>query len=324
MAGVGLLLFVACCGSLSAKDKAEEQGRPLLKAASEQALLHADGSSTFRVKVSFTIRASSKPFEGTYSWSFNSADDWRKELTLSDYTDVEIGRGSTVTVKRSLDYKPLPVFWVEGIFENFIYLNGANDTIDRYFTTSKDHVALRCVELKRVNKPGTVCVDPQSNVVRADAGELDLTYEYSEYQPTGNKFMPRHVIVKRDGKVILEGNIESLPVNTENASATSEPPAGAVKRFGCLAPTLPKLANKISPQYPEAARRSGEQGTVIFYVMIASDGSVHRVQLIQTVSQDLDDASQTAIERWQYEPAKCNTVPVDSEVPVTVHFSLQR
>jgi TonB family protein len=316
---VGLLLP----SSIYAKEKAEEQGRPLRKAAADHSLLHAESTSPFKLGLSFTMHGSkSRQIQGTYTWLVSDTGSWRKELSFSDYTDLEVGRGSTVWIKRSRTFQPLQAIWLEGVFSNYQYLNSSDDTIDKYFTTSEHHTELRCLDLFRDKKPHTLCFDSQGNLARADVKELDIRYEYSDYRPAGQKSVPYKVVLKRKGEVVLDGTIESLPADAKTDQPLFEPPAGALKRDGCLRPTLPRIARKVVPEYPMGARNTQQQGTVTMYALIASDGTVRNLSLIQTAGETLDNASLNAVRNWQYEPAKCGIVPIDFDTVISVNFPL--
>jgi TonB family protein len=325
IACTGLLTaFCFLCSLAFAKEHAEEKARPLLSSAADQSLLHADGSSPFKLNLRFTIYGfRSEQVQGTYVWLVGDPRSWRKQVAFADYSDLEVGKGSVVWTRRNLDFEPLQAIWLEAVFSNFQYLNSSDDTIGRYFTTSAHHVELRCVDLFRDKKPRTLCFDSQGNLARADIKELDMIYEYSDYRPAGSKFAPYKVVLKRKGEVVLDGTIENLSTDTKADQFLFEPPSGATKRGGCLTPTLPKAAKKVVPEYPMAARNANQQGTVTMYAMIASDGTVRNLALIQTAGDSLDNASLSAVRNWKFEPARCGNVPIDFEAAISVNFSLR-
>lgn len=320
--GVLVTLLLSSC-PLQGKENAEEQSRPLLKTAADRSLLHADGNSPIKLKLSFTLSGSRSRAKGTYTWFVSNAGDWRKEVAFSDYSNVEVGRGSTVWVKRNLDFNPREAAWLEGIFSNHQYLNIPEDTIGKYFTTSEHHVQLRCVDLFRYKKPRTLCFDPQDNLVKAAVGELNITFEYSDYRPAGQKFAPHKIVLKRDGKTVLEAEVEDLSMDNNVDLHLFEPPAGAIKRGGCFTPTLPRPTKTAFPKYPPMALAMRDEGTVMMYVLIASDGTVHNPQVIETAEKELDEASLRVIPAWQFEPARCGDRPVDFETTIGLNFSLQ-
>jgi hypothetical protein len=159
---LGLLLaLIVSYAAAFGKEKAEQQGRPLLKAAADRSLLRADGSSPIRLNLSFhTSGRDSKQIRGTYAWLVSNSASWRKEVTFSDYTNVEVGHRFTVWTKRSVDFNPVQAVWLEAIFSNHQYLDFPGDTIDRYFKISEHRVQLRCVDILRDQKPRTTLLRP--------------------------------------------------------------------------------------------------------------------------------------------------------------------
>jgi TonB family protein len=222
-----------------------------------------------------------------------------------------------------MDFVPLQAAWVDDAFSNFVYLDRAEDILNRYFTTSEHHVALRCVELTRDKTARTLCFDAEGNLSTMELKDSKITYEYSDYRPTGQKFAPYKVVAKRDGQLVFEGNVETLSIDGKVDQRQLEPPTGAIKRGGCLTPSLSTIKEKVVPRYPEDAKNERRQGSVTVYVLVASDGTVHDPVVVQTAGQSLDYAVITAVRRWQFEPAKCADTPVGSETEITVNFTLE-
>jgi len=314
-----------CFGAAAfANQKAEEKARPLLQAAAERSLFHADKSAPFGVLVKFTLlMPSSKTATGVFSWLVTSEGDSRKETKFLDYTDLEVDRGTTLWVRRSTDFQPMQAAWVEGAFSNFTYLNRAEDELTRYSTTSDHHVQLRCVDLLRDKMALALCFDPDDNLRKVELKDSQITYEYSGYRQAGKKFAPYRMSAKREGQVVFDGTIDLLSLDSNFDPSLLAPPAGAIKRTGCLNPTLPILKSKVVPSYPSLARSERQQATVTAYILIASDGTVQNPAIVQTGGQYLDASVLTAVRQWQFQPAKCGDVPIDFEEETSVNFTIQ-
>jgi TonB family protein len=317
----GLLLFVCAA---DAKEKAEEEARPLLKAAAERSLFHPDTHASFSLILSFELWSPSlKMVPGKYSWLVTPEGNWRKEATFPDYSDLEVGRGTTLWVKRNINARPLQAGWIENSFSNFAYLDRAEDEMDRYFKTSDHHIELRCVTLHRDKAERTLCFDPENNLRKVEMKDSKTTYEYSDFRPVGKKFAPYKIVAKREGQVVFDGIVESLSPDPQVEPSQLAIPDGAIQRAGCLSPSWPKLKDKVIPVYPRAARDQHQQGTVIAYALIASDGTVRDPVVIRTTGQNLDSSVLEAVRRWKYEPAKCGDVPVEFEMEIPVNFTLE-
>lgn len=79
-----------------------------------------------------------------------------------------------------------------------------------------------------------------------------------------------------------------------------------------------------APAYPLIARRRAQQGTVTLRVLVAADGAVKRVELLQSSGVDsLDDSAlETVRTRWRFVPAHRDAVAVESWVVVPIRFTL--
>lgn len=70
-----------------------------------------------------------------------------------------------------------------------------------------------------------------------------------------------------------------------------------------------KLKNRVSPQYPELARRVNAKGTVKIEVVIAPNGSIRSTKVIGGHPL-LVNAAEDAVKKWRYEPASEETTTV--------------
>lgn len=99
------------------------------------------------------------------------------------------------------------------------------------------------------------------------------------------------------------------------------PERGAVKG----AVTEPKLATKVSPVYPEEARKAHMDGVVILACTIGRDGGVREAKPVRSEPMGLTEAAVDAVKQWRYEPAKdAAGNAVEVTLTVTVSFLLDR
>jgi len=314
------LLLVA---NASANEKAEEEVRPLLKAAAERSLLRADRQFPFRLDASFSghgLRA--RRLDGRYSWLLTSNGDWAKQLAFADYNDLQIGRGDTVWVKRSVDFQPLQAALVQNAFRVRQYLDHAGNTIERYYTVTEHHRKLRCADISRGRQHHTACIDPDGNLSKIKQG-VRVEYEYSDYRAVGEKFVPYKIVVTKAGTVLLEISVDKFSTGEDVLRNFPDPPEGAIQRAGCLAPTLPVLKNQLRVDYPSLALDASRQGHVILYLLVGSDGKVRKTVVTQSAGELLDSSVLDAARHAEYEPATCGNVPVESETELSNTFSIQ-
>lgn len=317
------LILCGCVRLSVAKEKPEDLARPLLKLAADRALFLPDAKSPFKVLVHFRVHGGgSHDFKGSYIWLVTPAGDFRKEVKMPDYEDVQVLKGSTLWSKRNLDFMPLQAALAEYSLTNFRLLT-SDVSIERYSRSSEHHTELRCVDVKQGKYSRTLCVDANGDLRKVELKELRFTYEYSDYRPVESKFAPYKITARRYGGTTLEAEVVSLAPATTADERAIEPLPGAQKREGCLNPTLPFLAKTFPPPDPKDFQGPVQpQGEVILYLIVASDGTVTRTSVVQTLGKEMDDAVVAMVKQWKYQPSKCQSAPIDSEVFVSEQLKL--
>ncbi len=89
--------------------------------------------------------------------------------------------------------------------------------------------------------------------------------------------------------------------------------------------TPPKIASKVTPVFPEQARKARMDGVVILGCTIGADGSVQEIQPVRSEPMGLTQAAVDAVKQWRYEPALTAAgKPVAVYSTVTISFLLDR
>jgi protein TonB len=118
------------------------------------------------------------------------------------------------------------------------------------------------------------------------------------------------------------------PAATAPAAATPAGTAGGTPTGGgdSVVPPSYKAAylQNPAPRYPAAARRNGEEGTVLLRVLVTPDGKAAKVDVDRTSgSTVLDAAAADAVSRWRFVPARRGADPVEAWVVVPMVFRLE-
>lgn len=101
------------------------------------------------------------------------------------------------------------------------------------------------------------------------------------------------------------------------------PPSDQLPAFGeyVYVEELPEAISKSQPEYPDIARQSNMEGTVVVQALVGKDGRVKDTKVVKSVPV-LDDAAVAAVKKWVFKPALSNNKPVAVWVAVPVKFSL--
>jgi TonB family protein len=84
----------------------------------------------------------------------------------------------------------------------------------------------------------------------------------------------------------------------------------------------PTLIREVAPSYPEIARQSKVEGTVILEVGTNTYGQVEVVKILRSIPL-LDQAAVDAVKQWRYEPFLLDGKPRKALFTVTVRFQLK-
>jgi protein TonB len=86
----------------------------------------------------------------------------------------------------------------------------------------------------------------------------------------------------------------------------------------------PKVVEKVNPTYPDDARKERVQGTVVLDVVVAADGSVNEVEVVEDPDARLSHAATAAVVQWRFEPARNSAgEPVAVRYYLTIRFHLE-
>jgi TonB family protein len=123
---------------------------------------------------------------------------------------------------------------------------------------------------------------------------------------------------------------ESAPVEISTyppatpAESPVDAPTEALPKLGeyVYVEELPQPIAKVMPIYPDVARRSGIQGTVVVQALIGKDGHVKMAHVLKSVPM-LDAAALTCVKNWVFTPARARGGPVAVWVAIPVRFTLK-
>jgi TonB family protein len=123
---------------------------------------------------------------------------------------------------------------------------------------------------------------------------------------------------------ILKG--KPMPVNftVTVKFSLNDKESGAPKPAESAEHPGPKPVKKVSPTYPEEARKEGIEGTVILEATIDAEGNVAKVKVLKGEIDSLNKAAVEAIKQWKYEPVIVEGKAMPSTFTVTMKFALDK
>jgi TonB family protein len=84
----------------------------------------------------------------------------------------------------------------------------------------------------------------------------------------------------------------------------------------------PVLIEKVSPKYPEDARKEKVEGNVLIETSIGADGKVLEAKSVESPDPRLAQAAVEAVKQWKFKPATLKGKPVRAKMTITIRFAL--
>ena len=81
------------------------------------------------------------------------------------------------------------------------------------------------------------------------------------------------------------------------------------------------LLNKVTPLYPDIAKRARIQGVVVLQAVISKQGTIENLRVVSGHPM-LTQSALDAVRQWRYRPYLLNGEPVEVETQITVNFNL--
>jgi TonB family protein len=319
---IGAMVVLTCECALAA-DK-QQEGAALLAHASQLTNLERESDPPFLLRIDWTASTlAGGPARGKYVLHWASAERWREEISLANFTEVVVRGKDRVWSRRNLNAVPYAVRQMELLVENLWNLAPTDDeTVAKISSRSQPGLPLKCVDLQKQNHAKRAfCFAPLGEIATVDRTSSEPAYEYSDSSPFGSRSFPRKMRVTRRGIPLIDAEVEDL-ANVNSPNELFSPPVGATERPTCAHPIGSKIVTKVAPIYQESARQQRQEGSVTLFAVIETDGSVQNATVIQTAGKDLDGAALTAVRQWRYSATMCGSIPIPVETELTVNFTL--
>jgi TonB family protein len=158
-------------------------------------------------------------------------------------------------------------------------------------------------------------------------GYNDATATYRVvFQQEGAVLADSTVNVARGGRTVV-GGLDGDAAPYLFVVVEPDPPGegpNAVRSREATGLTEPRLVEQVHPEYPEAARQARTSGVVVLDAVVATDGQVVDVRVIDSPAPSLAAAAMAAVRQWRFEPARRpNGEPVKVLYAITIKFALE-
>ncbi|MEJ5301231.1 MAG: energy transducer TonB [Thermodesulforhabdaceae bacterium] len=105
-------------------------------------------------------------------------------------------------------------------------------------------------------------------------------------------------------------------------TGADEDTSGMIKEVAFGSNQGPSFKNMVKPEYPEFARRLGQEGYVLLKVLVDETGRVKKAEVVKSAGRAFDEAALEAIKRSTFYPAREKGVPIPCYVKIPIRFQL--
>jgi hypothetical protein len=350
IAGLAFVLAPLCARAQSAPPAgaapsalpALDDAASLFATAIERTNLLASGTVPFHMRAQLKCnRSKGKPIEGVYDLWWVSGGRWRAEITVGGSTSVILQEAGKRWDKLNDEQQLLDLRLSKAMDMGYglhLYQGERVTKVERH---ELDGAAANCFELTHSGKATwqfgetfqfpsyrrEVCLDAAAGLpLRKKEDFSGREFEYGDYVALAMRRVPRHMLYKLNGKLLLDAQVGSLDVLLNPDAKLFAPPdqAPSFALCGDFTQATPAARSPItggrSELMPGTAPSLGAVTAVSF--VIGADGKVRDFTILdrQGFSQ-LVDRQLEALRKGLYHPATCGGAPVDFPVVMEVRVS---
>jgi TonB family protein len=332
---VFIFAFVFLSSAAWSADK-EEPASPeaLISRARSQEEIRVEGTPPILVRAELQVfDAKGTPVPGDYSLVWVSPSKWREEIRFGKYERLRVGDVKGYWQTTGLTYQPQIIFQLDTLLHlKDAFKVRSKQSLGKVKDRGKGGLRQKCTEVKWPKAVERImCFDDANGaLVSVDypRGENQNTpeisrIEYSAFNVVGEKLVPYEIRALRDGRLIAAVKILEITKITEENAAKFTVPANAEFWAKCDDLQEAEPVSRIQPTYPSISRANREQGRVILYAVLETDGSVSHLTVIRRATPELEAAAVEAVRRWRYKPATCGQTPIRMETSIETDFWLQ-
>ena len=316
---IAVLLAATCaCGD----DKTQE-GAALVARAVEISNIPADHATPFTLTATFRVIGSVPEEVGTYSETWISSDQWRREITLGKFHRLEVANGRK---KWLIDQDQNPRYFGETI--NVLEMSGPEKNIRAKGLDNKqlNGIQANCVHLEELSLTRAYCIDQERGTLLTSESlqRIGITSHilvgYSDYEKFGDHLFPREIAYRDFTGDTLAITVTELSRDVSSDPTLFAPPPGALELGNCSRNgiTPPVVTFQPDPLFPGG--RNADRATVVLSLIVGTEGKPHSIRVANSGGSAFDDAAIRAVQEWKFKPATCQGQSVAVAIMVEVEF----
>src|SRR6185437_15925843 len=244
------------CVPRSFSENKKEAASAILDRAKMAMDIRSVASKPFRMAAGFHFDGTSDEpaVDGLFTEIWKTPDQWRIEINVPDFSQIEIGMGDKRWLSHDLAWEPSHFGEIRKLFRFTDFEVGK---ISKVWETRLGNERVQCVSSHAKATQDTFCFDTTSGVLlqtKTTRSGFQHECEYSNYQKYVGKQYPKNIRCTRNGDPWIEATITDF---RDDSSPTDSrlfvPAAGAVEEPVCSEDSehkAPRPLHTPDPKYP--------------------------------------------------------------------------
>jgi TonB family protein len=313
-------------------DNPQAQAEALLERARQLSDLRRPGAGPFQLKADFSFTDKSmNTVDGTYTETWLSESQWRRETELKDFKRIEVGTANRLWLLDSREDLPEPITRLPAALE--IFPISTKYEFDSVVDQGPQNADVKCALTHPVGTrkaQHAFCFDTKHGVLLENVapeaigvGRLRRTTDYScrydNFKKFGENWFPYDVKCLVDGHPLLSVHVVELGTTATHDQAFFAPPAGALELGWC--PNGAEPPKPMVVEYPRSPMGERDRlSTVVVRFIVDIKGNTKDVHIVQSGGRSFDEAAIFAVVRWKFFPGKCNGQVVAQQMRMEIPF----
>jgi len=331
--GVAMLL----CGTSLAENK--EQRSQKLRTRSEEVTLRPKASEPFEIRGTIKIHEAGGLKEGTYALFSNGPQQWRIEITFSDWSETEIRSHGELRWSRTTKYEPLLIGDIRQLVAMAMggdhrFGNGNSTPPKTYPVKFLTHDnGLDCItqtlflssnaSARYPDTTNQVCYSQDSGLLASfNLPNMRFAFDGVMTVSGSSKILPKHLVYSLAQQTSAELTLDRATQGSLPDELFSKELQGSETLSACDGEFKPVQPSRPpSGIYPPEARDKRLAGNLTIVGIVDTDGSFKDPFFLGAPGPPFEKGeSLKAASAWKFKPATCDGKPIATEFKMMMLF----
>jgi hypothetical protein len=314
-------------GPAPQKSEIQTRAEALLERARHLSDIRAEAAPAFRLKANFSFVGDDlETVQGTYTETWVSDSQWRRETVIGNLRYVEIG-GSDKHWLLYPDGFPTQANKLPSLMA--VLPSGAPDLV---FASVSEHrtpgMTAECAFTKPMveNRQFAFCFEKQSGALlekvlpeKRPRNVVSFSCEYGTFRKVGGYFFPREVACFEDRHKAISANVVELSIEPPMDPALFDAPAGAIELGRCSGKTSAPALSISEIMYP--GLDLDRVAWLRVWLVVDGKGRPQNLRVLRSTGKGSHEKALNTVRGWRFNPGTCDgkpmPMPLTMEIPST-------